>query len=63
LYCWKTGSYQVVYSFGWYLRKFIMDVKEKGAVPIVLSHTQINRNLKTHHLFPHHKNFNLLLNL
>lgn len=25
----KTGSYQVVYSFGWYLRKFIMDVKEK----------------------------------
>ena len=33
----KTGSYQVVYSFGWYLRKFIMDVKEKGAVPIVLA--------------------------
>ena len=22
----KTGSYQVVYSFGWYLRKFIMDM-------------------------------------
>ena len=39
----KTGSYQVVYSFGWYLRKFIMDVKEKGAVPIVLSHTPRNK--------------------
>ena len=39
----KTGSYQVVYSFCWYLRKFIMDVKEKGAVPIVLSHTPRNK--------------------
>lgn len=39
----KTGSYQVVYSFGWYLRKFIIDVKEKGAVPIVLSHTPRNK--------------------
>ena len=32
-----TGKYKVIYTFGWYLRKFIMDVKEKGAYPIVLS--------------------------
>ena len=37
-----TGKYQVIYTFGWYLRKFIMDVKEKGAIPIVLSHTPRN---------------------
>ncbi|MDO4163236.1 MAG: rhamnogalacturonan acetylesterase [Bacteroides sp.] len=37
-----TGKYQVIYTFGWYLRKFIRDVKEKGATPIVLSHTPRN---------------------
>ncbi len=37
-----TGEYKVIYSFGWYLRKFIMDAKEKGAIPIVLSHTPRN---------------------
>ena len=39
----STGRYQVVYTFGWYLRKFIMDVREKGAYPIVLSHTPRNK--------------------
>ena len=39
----KTGKYQVVYTFGWYLRKFIMDAQEKGAIPIVLSHTPRNK--------------------
>ena len=39
----KTGKYQVIYTFGWYLRKFIMDAKEKGAIPIVLSHTPRNK--------------------
>lgn len=39
----KTGINQVVYTYGWYLRKFIMDCKEKGAVPIVLSHTPRNK--------------------
>ena len=39
----KTGKYQVIYTFGWYLRKFIMDVQEKGAIPIVLSHTPRNK--------------------
>lgn len=38
----KTGVNQVVYTYGWYLRKFIMDCKEKGAIPIVLSHTPRN---------------------
>jgi lysophospholipase L1-like esterase len=38
-----TGKYQVIYTFGWYLRKFIMDAKEKGAIPIVLSHIPRNQ--------------------
>ncbi len=38
-----TGQYEVVYSYGWYLRKFIRDAQEKGAIPIVLSHTPRNR--------------------
>ena len=37
-----TRKYNVVYTFGWYLRKFIMDAKEKEAIPIVLSHTPRN---------------------
>lgn len=39
----KDGRNKVIYTYGWYLRKFIMDAKEKGAVPIVLSHTPRNR--------------------
>lgn len=38
----STQRYNVVYTYGWYIRKFIMDVKEKGAIPIVLSHTPRN---------------------
>ena len=38
-----SGSYEVVYTYGGYLRKFILDVKEKGATPIILSHTPRNR--------------------
>ncbi len=38
-----TGQYEVVYTYGWYLRKFIRDTKEKGAIPIVLSHTPRNK--------------------
>lgn len=37
-----SGKYEVVYSFGWYLRKFINDVKEKGGTPILLSLTPRN---------------------
>ena len=38
----KDGRYEVVYSFGWYLKKFIDDVREKGATPILLSLTPRN---------------------
>ena len=37
-----SGKYEVVYSFGWYLKKFIQDVREKGAIPILLSLTPRN---------------------
>lgn len=38
----KDGRYEVVYSFGWYLRKMIDDAKEKGATPILVSLTARN---------------------
>lgn len=37
-----SGQYEAVYSFGWYLKKFIQDVREKGATPILLSLTPRN---------------------
>ena len=36
------GSKEVVHTFGWYNRKFISDVKAKGATPVVLSLTVRN---------------------
>jgi lysophospholipase L1-like esterase len=38
-----TRRYQVIYTYGWYIRKFAGDAIEKGAIPIVLSHTPRNR--------------------
>lgn len=38
----KDNSYEVVYTYGWYLRKFANDTKEKGAIPIILSQTPRN---------------------
>ena len=38
----KDGRYEVVYSFGWYLKKMIDDVREKGATPILVSLTPRN---------------------
>ncbi|TWT75543.1 Rhamnogalacturonan acetylesterase RhgT [Posidoniimonas polymericola] len=32
-----TGKHQTVHSYGWYLRKYIAETKQKGATPIVLS--------------------------
>ncbi|WP_114784341.1 rhamnogalacturonan acetylesterase [Botryobacter ruber] len=32
-----TKKHEVVHSYGWYLRKFISDIKAKGATPIVVS--------------------------
>ena len=39
----KTGRNKVIYTYGWYLRKFILDCKEKGAIPVVISHTPRNK--------------------
>ena len=38
----KDYSYKVVYSYGWYLRKFVQDAREKGATPIICSMTPRN---------------------
>ena len=44
VYCMEGSKrYELVYSFGWYLRKFIDDVREKGATPILVSLTPRNR--------------------
>ncbi|MCA9240600.1 MAG: rhamnogalacturonan acetylesterase [Planctomycetales bacterium] len=32
-----TGKHEVVYSYGWYLRRYVAESKAKGATPIVLS--------------------------
>jgi lysophospholipase L1-like esterase len=34
---WPNGTIETVHTYGWYIRKFIRDAKEKGAIPIVLS--------------------------
>lgn len=38
----KEHINEVVYSFGWYLKKFIDDCREKGATPILVSLTPRN---------------------
>ena len=38
----SNGRYELVYSFGWYLRKFINDVREMGGTPILVSLTPRN---------------------
>ncbi|KAI1877374.1 hypothetical protein JX265_003382 [Neoarthrinium moseri] len=38
----SSGSKETVYSFGWYLRKMIADVRAKGATPLVSG--MVNRN-------------------
>ena len=42
VYHLDNDTYEVVYSFGWYLRKMIDDVREKGATPILVSLTPRN---------------------
>ena len=42
VYHLDNGTYEVVYSFGWYLKKMIDDVREKGATPILVSLTPRN---------------------
>jgi lysophospholipase L1-like esterase len=38
-----TKKHEVVHTYGWYMKKFIVDSKARGATPIVLS--QIPRNI------------------
>jgi lysophospholipase L1-like esterase len=38
----KVQRNEVIYSFGWYLKKFIDDVREKGGTPILVSLTPRN---------------------
>lgn len=42
VYRMDNDTYEVVYSFGWYLKKMIDDVREKGATPILVSLTPRN---------------------
>jgi lysophospholipase L1-like esterase len=37
-----TGRHEVVRTFGWYMRKMVADVKDRGATPVVLSLTVRN---------------------
>lgn len=37
-----NGQFELIYSYGWYLKKFIQDVREKGATPILVSLTPRN---------------------
>lgn len=41
----STGAKETVYSFGWYLRKMIVDVRAKGGIPILSG--MVNRNYWT----------------
>lgn len=34
---WPDGKKEIVHTYGWYLRKFVTDVKAKGATPIIIS--------------------------
>ncbi len=42
VYKLDNGTFELVYSFGWYLKKMIDDVREKGATPILVSLTPRN---------------------
>jgi len=41
----SSGATERVYSFGWYLRKMIVEVRAKGGVPILSG--MVNRNYWT----------------
>ena len=42
VYKLENGTYELVYSFGWYLKKMIDDTREKEATPILVSLTPRN---------------------
>jgi lysophospholipase L1-like esterase len=45
-----TGKHEVVHTYGWYMRKYVDDVKAKGATPIVFSLTPRWNNGKVQRL-------------
>lgn len=32
-----TGKHEIVHSYGWYMRQYIREAREKGAIPVVIS--------------------------
>jgi lysophospholipase L1-like esterase len=42
-YTGRDGKIEVVHTFSWYTRKFIKDVRDKGAIPVVMAATPYNR--------------------
>ncbi|RKD92609.1 rhamnogalacturonan acetylesterase [Mangrovibacterium diazotrophicum] len=32
-----TGEHEIVHSYGWYMRQYIIEAKQKGAVPVVVA--------------------------
>ncbi|MDX8339384.1 rhamnogalacturonan acetylesterase [Draconibacterium sp. IB214405] len=32
-----TGKHEIVHSYGWYMRQYIREAKEKGAIPVVMA--------------------------
>lgn len=42
----RTHQKEIVHTYGWYLRKFIVEAKERGAIPIVCSLVPRNRWIK-----------------
>ncbi len=34
---WKDSTIETVHTYGWYLKKFVREAKEKGATPIICS--------------------------
>lgn len=32
-----TGGHEIVHSYGWYMRQYIQEVKEKGAMPLIIA--------------------------
>ena len=34
---WKDSTIETVHTYGWYLKKFVQEAKEKGAIPIICS--------------------------
>jgi lysophospholipase L1-like esterase len=43
------GTDEIVHTFGWYARKFVRDVRAKGAQPVLMSTTVYNRWTDGHH--------------